>query len=953
MKFALCYKSNGFNRETQKRIMLSEGERIGHYEILSLLGQGGMGQVYLARDEILERNVAIKFLPEEMERDFQTRQRFVREAKSAAALDHPFICKVYETGETEGKAFIAMEYVQGQTLREKMEKEPINLRDALRISLEVAEALDEAHKKGIVHRDLKPANIMIIPGGHAKVMDFGLAKRVLPGGEEALSRTLTQSSITESGSIAGTISYMSPEQARGEDIDARSDIFSLGIILHEMLTGGHPFSKPSAIETLSSILRDAPPQTHIKPKSVNPIITPIIREALSKDIKNRYQSVSELADDLRRAQREIIGGPAIKRLLPAIGGAVFVIALLVVVALRFIVPHKAPAPEAGPKSISVLVADVQNKTGDPVFDGVLESMLSLSLDGAPYISVFDGKRAREKALSIRPASEGHIDLELAQLVCQSVGVNLAVNSTIEKNNGGFMITVRAIDPISSKELAKVDQKINTRQDVFKAADIISGKFQAQLVDIPEDSTDALMKETFTTTSLEAMKAYAEAQKLDALGKEEEAIKAYHRAIDFDPNFARAYAGLAVSCYAIRNFAESEENYAKAIELIAKMPNLMSEREKHRTRGGYYLQKQNYKRAIEEYSALVRENPEDLAGHTNLALANFLGYKMQDAFEEGLKAVEQDPENIDFRYNQSWYALASGNYEVAAQEARKVLEIDPGYVKAFGVLTLIELAQDRRDEAVKTYEELQVLSESGASWACIGLADLALYEGRLKDTIALLNKGIASDVEKNRKFNANPKYRMLAQAYLLQGKNAEAIEAADKALEIYAGAETKFAAARIYMEVEQVDRARNLAGELAKEVQDVHQAYAKLINGCLAMKRGDATSGLKLCDEAQALVDTWLGRFNLGRGYLEAGAYAEALSEFEKCQKRRAEALSVFLIDFPTFRYLDTLDYYMGRALEGSDSPAAKECYQRFLDHKANADPGNPLVTDAQKRVGSQ
>jgi serine/threonine protein kinase/predicted Zn-dependent protease len=930
--------------------MISPGYKIGHYEIIRLLGEGGMGQVYLAKDDILERQVAIKLLPEEMERDFQTRQRFEREAKSAAALDHPFICKVYETGESEEKSFIAMEYVEGKTLHEKMEEEPLSLRDALRIALEIAEALDAAHKKRIIHRDLKPANIMITPQGHAKVMDFGLAKRVLPIGENELSQTMTKSSITEQGSIAGTIAYMSPEQARGEDIDAKSDIFSMGIILYEMITGGHPFSKPSAIETLSSILRDPTPQAQVKPKSVNPIIAPILRKALSKDTGTRYQNAAELATDLRKAQREISGGPSIKRLIPIIGAGVVVVTVLVVLAMRFLVPRGATLPETGPEPISVLVADVQNNTGDPVFDGVLESMLSLSLDGASYISVFDSQRARSKAMDIRPDSEGRIDLELAQLVCQSAGVNLAVNSTIEKDNGGYLITLRAIDPTNSKEVAKVEHKISSKQDVFRAADVLSAKFQSQLVDIPDESTEARMKETFTTTSLEAMKAYSEAQLLDAIGREEEAITAYQRAIDFDPNFARAYAGLAVSYYAIRDFANSETNYKKAIDLIAKMPNLMTDREKYRTRGGYYLFKQNYKRAIEEYSALVKQFPEDLAGHTNLALSNFLGYRMEEAFEEGLKAVEQDPENLDYRYNQSWYALASGNFERATIEARKTLEIDPNYTKAFIVLALIALAQDRLDEAVKIYEELQALSESGGTWACIGLADLALYEGRLEEAISILNEGIATDMEKNQKFYANPKYRMLAQAYLLQGKNVEAVEAAEKALEIYGGGETQFAAARIYMEAGQENKARDIAGELARQVQDIHQAYAKLINGCLSMRRGDATNALKLCDEAQSFADTWLGRYNLGRAYLEAGAFTEALSEFEKCQKRRAETLSVFLMDFPTFRYLDSLDYYIGRALEGSGSSAAKDAYQKFLDIKANADPGNPLVTDAKNRL---
>jgi len=911
-----------------------------------------MGQVYLAKDENLERQVAIKILPEELEQDSATRQRFVREAKSAAALDHPFICKVYEAGESDGTSYISMEYVEGKTLDDKMKSGAFSPKDTLQIALEISEALEKAHKRGIVHRDLKPANIMITPQGHAKVMDFGLAKRLLPKGEKELTRTLTQSSITKEGSIAGTISYMSPEQAKGQNVDARSDIFSLGIIIYEMITGRNPFSKPSTVETLSSILRDPPPHPQIRPKSVNPIIAPILRKALSKGTQTRYQSASELIVDLQKASRRISGGtPGLRRLVPMIGVGVLVTAILIVLALRFITTRGSSSPETGPESISVLIADVENQTGEPVFDGVLESMLSLSLDGESHISVFDNKRARTKALEMKPDSEGRIDLEMAQLICQSAGVNLAVNSTILKSDNGYKIIVRAIDPSTSREIASVEEKISNRQGVFKAADILSAKFQSRLVDIPDESTESLLKETFTTTSLEAMKAYSEAQKLDALGQEEEAIKEYERAIEFDPNFARAYAGLAVSYYAIRNFPEAEENYRKAIDLIAQNPNLMTDREKYRTRGGYYLFKQNYKRAIEEYSMLVSAYPEDLAGHTNLALANFLGFRMTEAYEEGLKAVELDPENLDYRYNQSWYALASGNYEQATQEARKVLEIDPRYVKAFVVLALIDLAQDRRDQAVDIYQELEAVSELGATWACLGLSDLALYEGRLEAAVSMLNEGIDSDFESERDFYANPKYRMLAQAYLLQGKKSAAIEAAEKALALYGGGETKFAAARLFVETGQESRAQELAGELAKEVQDIHQAYSKLIEGCLAIKKGDASRGLKLCDEAQGLVDTWLGRYYLGRSYLEAGAFAEALSEFEKCQRRRAEALSVFLMDFPTLRYLYDLDYYIGRALEGAGSPAARDSYKKFIEIMALADLGHPLVSDAKERIG--
>jgi len=930
--------------------MFNPGDKILRYEIIKLLGKGGMGVVYLARDLILDRKVALKFLPDELEGNPRTRDRFIREAKSAAALDHPFICKIYETGEWQGKAFIAMEFIEGQTLQDRIEKERPDLKDSIRITLEIAEALENAHQAGIVHRDLKPANIMITSQGHTKVMDFGLAKRVLPGGDTAdLTRTLTQASITEQGSIAGTISYMSPEQARGENVDTRSDIFSLGIILYEILSGKHPFSKPSPVETLTSILRDPVAPTHIMPKSINPVINPILRKALAKNPDERYAKIGDFVADLRKGQKELLReGRPLSRLLPVLGGAVLVI-ILAIFAIQKLVRPRPAIGEAEPKTVSVLIADVTNQTGDPMLDGVLEQLLGISLGGAENISLFERKSAIALISRLDPKSEGRLSEENARLLCRRENINAIINASIKQEQGAYSIKAEAIDPVSGQTLAGADQTIRNKTDILKAADFLSAKLRAGLGVIPEGSSEALVKETFTTTSIEAMKEYADAQRLVAMGKAEDAIAAYLRAVDHDPNFGRAFAGLAAAYYNKRDLGSAEKYYKEALDRIEQM----NEVEKQRTRGGYYLFKQNFKRAAEEYKALVERNPSDDLGHMNLALAYFFGHKMPEAYEEGLKAVELAPDVFDNRYNQSWYALASGNFDRAREEARKALEMDPTYPRTFTVLALVELAQGRPTEAEKLYSQAESAGSAGASDAATGKADLALYEGRLEEAVALIKGSIAKDIENKLGYVAADKSLILARAHLLQGKKTQAVEAVRRAIEMSNQEDILFAASQIFIEAGEEDRARNIAGELSKRVQDIHLAYAKLTGGYLSLARGDAANALKLFDEAQNLVDTWLGRLALGRAYLEAAAYDEALSEFEKCAKRKGEAASVFLNDLPSFRYLDSLDYWTGRAQEGSGNlAAAKVSYQRFLDIKAKADPGQAMVEDARKRLAA-
>jgi len=909
-----------------------------------------MGEVHLAQDTSLDRKVAIKFLPEEMQKDAKARMRLLREAKSAASLDHPFICKVYETGEIDNKAYIAMEYVEGKVLRDKLNEGLLPLKDSLQMALEIAEALEEAHKKGIVHRDLKPANIMLTPQGHVKVMDFGLAKQILPKGEEAITKTLTQASITEQGAIVGTLAYVSPEQARGDEIDEKSDIFSLGILLYEMASGNHPFSKPSAIETLSSILKDPTPAVSVKPKAVNPVLNPILRKALAKNPEDRYESISDFAADLRKAQKEKgfrINIPP--RLLLISAASVLIIALAIVGILRFRHPSGETALRplrAGEKPISVLIADFENKTGDSAFEGAFEQAFGIGLEGAPFIKMFDRNQARTLVNELDPYANGKIEAGAAQLLCSREGINIVLAASIESSGSGYVFNVRALDPLSYLGLAERSKKIATKAEVFKAVDGLVAELREDLSHIPAETIQALSLETFTASSPEAMKIYAHAQDLVLEGREAEAITEYQRAIEKDPNMGRAYAGLALL---YRNWGQDEDAnryYEKAMALIDQM----TDREKYRTRGGYYFLNHNAKKAIEEYSALIKQFPMDNAAHTNLPLAYFYNREMQRAFEEGQKAAEFAPQNIIPRFNLVWYAMGLGKFDQAEKEFQEVMKMNPEFFDALVPLALIQLAQDQPREAEKTYLELSSKDPRLASWAAIGLADLALYEGRLNGAWKILDAGIDSDLKNKFEDEASLKYIMRAQALLAQGKLDAAVKDADRVAASSNKDSNLFSVALIYLQAGQSEKATNITAELNAKLNPEIQAHTRLIEGEIMMKKGNVPEAARLFHESQETLDTWLSHLALGRAYLEAKQFIEAHSEFDMCLKRRGEATSIFLDDFPSYRYFAPVYYYLGRAQEGLKSPAAKESYEKFLKIKERADLGDPLVTDAQKRL---
>jgi len=494
-------------------------------------------------------------------------------------------------------------------------------------------------------------------------------------------------------------------------------------------------------------------------------------------------------------------------------------------------------------------------------------------------------------------------------------------------------------------LAERSKTIATKAEVFKAADSLVAELRGDLSRIPPETVQALSMETFTAASLEAMKIYAHAQDLVLAGKEDEAIEEYQKAIEKDPKMGRAYAGLAL-VYRNRGQDEKANMY---FEKVMPLIDQMTDREKYRTRGVYYLFNRDFKKAAEEYSALIQQFPMDSAAHTNLPLAYFYNREMQKAFEEGQKAAEFAPKNILPRINLVWYAIGIGKFDVAEEVFRGVMQMNPEFFDALVPLALVQLARDRPREAEKTYLEISSKDARLASLAAIGLADLALYEGRLNDARKILDAGIEADLKNKLEDEASLKSVMLTQTLVAQGKMKEAIQAADHVAASSEKESNLFSIALVYVEAGQPGLAAKVAEELNAKPNPELQAYARIIEGEVAQKEGNIPGAVNLYYKSTALLDTWIGHLALGCAHLEAKEYIEAHSEFDMCLKRRGEATSIFLDDFPSYRYFAPVYYYLGRAQEGLKSPAAKESYQKFLKIKERADPGDPLVEDAQKR----
>ncbi len=926
---------------------LAAGQSFGpRYHVIKLLGAGGMGAVYQAWDEELGVALALKVIRPEVTDDpdaaREIERRFKRELLLARQVTHKNVVRIHDLGEIDGIKYITMPYVEGDDLASVLRREgKLPVPRALGLARQIIAGLQAAHEAGVVHRDLKPANIMVDHDDHAVIMDFGIAR----GTGTASGMTLA----TAPGSIVGTIEYMAPEQAKGQSTDHRADIYAFGLILTELLTGMRRHKAgESAVADLMGRMQQAPPPLRSVDPALPETVERIVSRCLQPDPAERFQSAAEVASALGALDDQgVARAPARPARSVGLTLAGATVALVAVLAggtwwmARARPPGLAPAAR---EPVSVLIADFQNRANDVVFEGSLEQPLAISMEGASFITAYPRVTAQRVAAQIRPGSR--LDESAAKLVSIREGVKVVLAGSIAPSGSGYEIAVKAIDAAVDKPLATATVLARSKADVLQAIASVASKIRDALGDTTPETARFTASDAFTAGSLEAAHDFSVGLDLASAGDDEKAIEHFRQALARDPNFGRAYSAWGASAWKLGRTAESQEVYQKALSLLDRM----TDREKYRTLGLYYLTAtRNYEKAIENYNTLVKLYPADRAGHSNLALAHFYRLNFGKALEEARESVKIYPKNDTFRNNYALYAMYAGDFATAEREARRVIEQNPKFAKAYLPIAMAALAANNVAGARDAYGRMEGTGGFGASLAAMGLADLALYEGRWNDAEPLLTRGVAND-EKSKSVSAGAaKYVALGELQAARGNAPLAIAAAQNALKL-SRVDALVPAATVFVEAGRDADARALAAELRQSLQTHAAAYARIIEGRIALSRQQSVDAVGAFRAAADQADLWLGRFNLGRAYVEAGHFAEGLAELEICLKRRGEATAVFLDDIPSMRYLPPVYYWLGRAQEGLGiKTAAAESYKKFLAMRSAAT--DVMAADARRRVG--